>query len=35
MFASITALVVRLAALRWAFTSLVGLGGLFQVAFLL
>jgi hypothetical protein len=35
MFASITALVVRLAAIRWAFKSLVGLGVLVPVAFLL
>jgi hypothetical protein len=35
MIGSITALVVRLAAIRWAFKTLVGLGVLVPVAFLL
>src|SRR5437763_4546530 len=35
MFASLASLAVRLAAIRWAFKSLVGLGVLVPVAFLL
>jgi hypothetical protein len=35
MIATITALVVRLAAIRWAFKTLVGLGVLVPVAFIL
>ena len=35
MIATITALVVRLAAIRWAFKTIVGLGVLVPVAFIL
>jgi hypothetical protein len=35
MLATLTALVVRLAAIRWAFKTLVGLGVLVPVAFIL